>query len=236
MRLSRSILLVGVLALFVDPAVAAEADATAPAAAAKTPAAPKAPAAAQPPAAPDGATPPADTQRRVVEGLPAPLDKLACNIVDLEKSGHFLLTSVTLSRSEDFGDEALVWTVKVTKPISCRHAMILLRSFSDVRCYHFEKDAQKDLYSTDLLYSSRIAEGAVHGDVLQQDEEFQVWVQLTLRQAEMLVHQRADALVFYKPQILLVRPLSATSTRWNSAGTGIPRWFSKGQDPQRMPK
>ena len=222
MKIRCSILLVCVLAL-VHPAAAAEANAASPAA-------------GQPPAAPDAATPPADAKRRAVESLPAPLEKLVCNITDLEKSGYFFLASVALGRSEDFREEALVWTVKVQKPISCRHAMILLRSLRDVRIYHFEDDAQKDLYSTDLLYSSRIAEGAVHGDVLQQDEEFQVWVLLTSRQAEMMVRQQADALVLSKPQLLRVRPLSASATRWNSAGTGIPRWFSKRQDPLRMPK
>ena len=195
------------------------------------------PTAAQPPLV---STPPSssapETKRRDVEQLPAPLDKIACNITSLEQAGFLTLTSVALSRSEDFGDEALVWTVKVQKPISCRHAMILLRSLSDVRFYHSEQDTQKELYSTDLLYSSRLAEGAVHGEVLQQDEEFQVWVLLSLWHVGILARQEVDALVFDKPKNVRVHPLSASASRWNSAGSGIPRWFSKRQDPLRSPK
>jgi hypothetical protein len=194
------------------------------------------PAAAQPPAVSNPSAAAPKTKRRDVEQLPAPLDKIACNITNLERTGYLALASVALGRSEDFGDEALVWTVKVQKPISCRHAMILLRSLSDVRFYHSEQDTQKELYSTDLLYSARLAEGAVHGEVLQQDEEFQVWVLLSLWHVGILARQEVDTLVFDKPKNVRVHPLSASASRWNSAGSGIPRWFSKRQDPLRGPK
>ena len=167
--------------------------------------------------------------------LPAPLDKLACNITGLEKSGHFELTSVSLSRSEDFGEDAVVWTVRVLRPISCRHVTILLRGFSDVRFYFTRDDMHKELYSTDLLYSSRVSEGAVHGEILQQDEEFQIWIGLSLRHVDMLVYLNADTVVFHSPQTLRVGPVSAAARRWNTAGSGIPRWFDKRQTPQRLP-
>lgn len=165
--------------------------------------------------------------------LPAPLDKVVCNIAGLEQSGHLVLTDVKLGRSEDFGDEALIWTVKVQQPISCRHVTILLRRFSDVRFYYNEEETQKELYSTDLLYASRVAEGAVHGEILGQDEEFQIWVLLSLRHVDMLASLKADTVVFHKPQTVRVRPLSAT--RWNAAESALPRWFSKRQEPHRMP-
>ena len=193
------------------------------------------PAAAQTPGGADSSVAGSETKPRNVEQLPAPLDKVACNITDLEQNGFLTLTSVALDRSEDFGDEALVWTVKVQKPISCRHAMILLRGFRDVRFYHTEEEAQKELYSTDLLYSSRLAEGAVHGEVLQQDEEFQVWILMSLWHVDILARQQADTVVFSKPQIVRVHPLGASASRWNAAGSGIPRWFSKRQDPLRVP-
>jgi hypothetical protein len=228
MRLSLLILSLGLLSLTAGPALAADA------------APPKRdasrPAAARPPAASDPSVAAPESQPHDAKQLPAPLDKVACNITNLEQAGFLALTSVALSRSEDFGDEALVWTVKVQKPISCRHAIILLRSVSDVRFYHTEEDKQKELYSTDLLYSPRLAEDAVHGQVLQQDEEFQVWVLLSLRHVEILARQQVDTLVFDKPQTVRVHPLSASASRWNAAGSGIPRWFSKRQDPLRTPK
>jgi len=176
-----------------------------------------------------------ETKPRDVHQLPAPLDKVASNVRDLEQNGFLTLTSVALDRAEDFGDEALVWTVKVQRPISCRHAMILLGGFRDVRFYHTEEEAQKELYSTDLLYSSRLAEGAVNGEVLQQDEEFQVWILMSFWHVDILARQQVDTLVFSKPQIVRVHPLGASASRWNAAGSGIPRWFSKRQDPLRVP-
>jgi hypothetical protein len=140
-----------------------------------------------------------------------------------------------LGRSEDFGDEALIWTVKVQRPISCRHATILLRQFSDVRFYFTEEYDYKELYSTDLLYSLRVSQGAVHGEILGQDEEFEIWILLSLRHADMLVFLQADKVLFKEPQTVRVRPLSAKATRWNAASSNIPRWFSKRQDPQRLP-
>jgi len=167
--------------------------------------------------------------------LPAPLEKVVCNVTGLEQSGHLLLTDVRLGRSEDFGDEALIWTVKVQQAISCRHLTILLRQFSDVRFYYNEEDTQKELYSTDLLYASRVAEGAVHGQILGQDEEFQIWVLLSMRHVDMLARLKVDTVVFHKPQTVRVRPLGASATRWNAAESGLPRWFSKRQEPHRMP-
>ena len=228
MRLYLLILSVWLLSLPVGTASAA--DATPPKRDAGQPPAAQTPVASDP----SGAAP--ESKPYDAKQLPAPLDKVACNIADLEQNGFLTLTSVALSRSEDFGDEALVWTVKVQKPISCRHAMILLRSFSDVRFYHTEKETQKELYSTDLLYSPRLAEDAVDGGVLQQDEEFQVWVLLSLRHVEILARQQVDTVVFDKPQTVRVHPLSASASRWNAAGSGIPRWFSKRQDPLRGPK
>ena len=167
--------------------------------------------------------------------LPAPLDKITCNIAGLEESGHLALSKPRLGRSEDFGDEALIWTVKVQRPISCRHVTILLRRFGDVRAYFTEEYQYKELYSTDLLYSSRISQGAVHGEILGQDEEFEIWVLLSLRHVDMLVFLNADRVLFSEPQTVRVRPLSPSATRWNAADSGIPRWFSKRQDPQRLP-
>lgn len=173
--------------------------------------------------------------RHPAEVLPAPLENVACNLAGLEESGHLVLSKPRLGRSEDFGDEALIWTVKVQRPISCRHATILLRQFSDVRFYFTEEYDYKELYSTDLLYSLRVSQGAVHGEILGQDEEFEIWILLSLRHADMLVFLQADKVLFKEPQTVRVRPLSAKATRWNAASSNIPRWFSKRQDPQRLP-
>lgn len=175
------------------------------------------------------------SSRPASDKLPPPLDKIVCNIADLEQSGHFELSASRLGRSEDFGEEALIWTVRVRTPVSCRHAMILLNRLSDVRFFWTEKDWQKELYSTGLRYSSRLAEGAVHHEILQQDEEFQIWVLLDQRYVDMLVLLKADTLVFHSPQTMRVRLLSPSTRRWTSAGSGLPRWFSKRPEATRVP-
>jgi hypothetical protein len=227
MQSSRLALFLGLLSLPVG--IASAADGTPPQRDASQPPA------AQTPRVSESSVAASETKPQDVNQLPAPLDKVACNVTDLEQNGFLTLTSVALDRSEDFGDEALVWTVKVQKPISCRHAMILLRGFRDVRFYHTEEETRKELYSTDLLYSSRLAEGAVRGEVLQQDEEFQVWILMSFWHVDILTRQQVDTLVFNKPQIVRVHPLGAGASRWNAAGSGIPRWFSKRQDPLRVP-
>lgn len=238
MRLHCCALLLGLIALLLGQTVAMGADAPAPAKAGD--AAPKAaakPAPAAPlPAAetPAASGKPEEGERRPIEILPAPLNNVACNVADLEKTGQLVVTEVALGWAEDFGDEALIWTVKVLKPITCRHAEILLRRVSDVRFYHAAEKSEKELYSARLYFSPRIAEGAVHGEILQPDETFQVWVLLTSAQAALLARQQVDHLVFHEPQTRRVPPLSVSSTQWNVAVSKIPRWFTARQKKDRL--
>ena len=236
MRFSCYVLLFGLLALLLGQTAAA-ADAPAPDAPAPAKPAPKAAAKPSPvPETPAASESPAEQKRRPAEMLPAPLDNVACNILDLEKSGHLSVTKVVLGWSEEFGDEALIWTVKLRKPMTCRHATLLLRRFCDVRIYHFEEKSEKELFSGVLYFSPRIAEGAVHGDILQPDLEFQVWLPLTTPQAMMLARQQADHIVFHEPQTMRVQPLSVSSTQWNVAVSKIPRWFTAKQESGRQSK
>jgi hypothetical protein len=173
-------------------------------------------------------------ERRPATVLPAPLENVACNVSKLEESGQLALTGVVFGWSEDFGDEALIWTVKVLKPMTCRHAQLLLRRYSDVRFYDAGEKSQRVLFSGALCYSPRIAEGAVHGDLLHQDTKFQVWVPLTSSQAYLLARQRVAYLVVHEPQTLRVRPLDVSSTQWNVAASKIPRWFTAKQKQDRL--
>jgi len=229
MRLRCFVLLLGLFGLLCGQAAAADAPApakSAPPAAATPSSTPETPAASEAPGEPT---------RRPAEILPAPLDNVACNVLDLEKTGHLAVTKVVTGWSEDFGDEALIWTVKVLKPMTCRHALLLLRRYSDVRFYHAEEKSEKELYSGVLYFSPRIAESAVHGDIMQPDTQFEVWLPLTTPQAMMLARQQADHLIFHVPQTRRVRPLSASSTQWNLATSKIPRWFTKQQESDRRP-
>ncbi len=229
MRFHSCILHFGLFALLLGGTAATGADA--PAKAAPGPAVARPPAAAEAPATSEA---PGERERRPAETLPAPLNDVASNVLDLEKTGHLAVTSVDFGWSEDFGDESLIWTVKVLRPITCRHAMLLLRQYTDVRFYHVKEKSEKELFSGKLYFSPRIAERAVHGDILQRDTEFQVWLPLTLPQALLLARQQADHIVFHEPQTRRVRPLGASSTQWNIAISKIPRWFSAQQKKDRL--
>jgi hypothetical protein len=225
MRFRSCILHFGLFALLLGGTAATAADAPANAA--------PGPAVARPPAVPTSEAP-GDRERRPAEILPAPLSGVASNVLDLEETGHLAVTSVEFGWSEDFGDESLIWTVKVLKPITCRHAMLLLHRYTDVRFYHVQEKSEKELFSGKLYFSPRIAERAVHGDILQRDTEFQVWLPLTLPQALLLARQQADHIVFHEPQTRRVRPLGASSTQWNIAISKIPRWFTVQQKKDRL--
>ena len=230
MRPSLSILLVWLLALLLGHLAAAADDPFAPAGSAPKTAPPKTAPPTPPPApeVPAASETAGQEERRPAERLPAPLNNLASNFAELEKTGYFAVTDVAFGRSEDFGDEAVIWTIKVLKPITCRHVTILMRRFSDVRFYHAEEKTEKELYSGELYFSSRIAEGAVHGEILRQDMEFEAWVLLDPEQVIMLVREKADAVVFHEPQTVHVPLPGVDRTPWNKAsGSSIPRWFSK---------
>ncbi len=128
--------------------------------------------------------------------LPDPLSDVSGNILDLEKDGFFKIVKGDYSRTTAGDEEALVWTVEVVKPITCRHAQLRLRHLGDVRFYWVGEKWRKQLYSTELYYSSWVASGAVHHEILDPYEQFQIWLALDARQVGLLKHDRASRVVF----------------------------------------
>jgi len=127
--------------------------------------------------------------------LPEPLSDVSGNLLDLEKKGFLKIVKGDYSRTKEQDEEALIWTVEVVKPITCRHAMILLRRLGDVRFYWIDEKWQKQLYSTELYYSSWIASGSVNHEVLDRYEQFQVWIVLDATQVRLLQHDKANRVV-----------------------------------------
>jgi hypothetical protein len=148
-----------------------------------------------------------DQERKVVAQkaedlvkLPEPLTYVSGNLLDLEMKGFFKIVKGEYGRVRELDEEALIWTLEVVKPITCRHATILLRRLSDVRFYWIDKKWQKQLHSTDLWYSSWVASGSVHHEILDPYERFQVWVLLDAEQVRRLKHERANRVVFKVPK------------------------------------
>lgn len=230
MRVNSYFPLLGLLALLPGQAATA-ADAPAPAKAAAQAVAKPSPA----PETPATSESAGEEKRRPAEMLPAPLNDVACNVLDLEKTGHLAVTKVVFGWSEDFGEESLIWTIRLLKPMTCRHLTLLLNRYSDVRFYHAAGDKEKEVYTGKLYFSPRIAEGVVHGDILQPDLEFEVWVPLTTPQANMLARQNVDHIVFHPPQTRRVPPLGVSSTQWNLAVSKIPRYYTARQASNQPP-
>lgn len=134
---------------------------------------------------------------RATTKLPDPLSAVAGNLVpDLEATGFFTVTKVEFARTKELDEEALIWTVKVVQPLGCRHAMILLSRVGDVRFYRTGKHRVLQLHTTELYYSWWLEAGAVEHQILDLDEEFQVWVPLDDSQLRSLILRQADSVVF----------------------------------------
>jgi hypothetical protein len=130
--------------------------------------------------------------------LPQPLDRIVCNIIDLEQTGHFRLLDVKIDRTRQFDDEALIWTVSVRRSLSSTHAQILLRRLADARFYRVEKDAQwrQQVLVSRLYYPERIDSRAANSERLHQDEQFEIWIPLTVAEVSRLEREKANTLIF----------------------------------------
>jgi hypothetical protein len=128
--------------------------------------------------------------------LPEPVSGIAGSLADLEETGYFEIVDAVYARTKELDEPAVIWTVKVTKPITCRHAILLLRQLSDVRFYRTGEDWRKEILAAELYHSSRIGYEAVHHRIMRRDEQFEVWVLLSQWQVWMLNHEQADSIEF----------------------------------------
>jgi hypothetical protein len=151
-------------------------------------------------AAEDGSGKPADVpeQPPSLSQLPAPLDGITGNILDLEKSGHFKILKARIGRTRQFESEALIWTITALRPLTSAHAQILLRRVGDVRFYRIEDDAQwrEQVMINRLYYPMWIDFGIANRETLNQDEQFEIWVPLTAAQVDRLVQEQTNKVIF----------------------------------------
>ena len=115
-----------------------------------------------------------------------------------------------------FDDQAMVWTVEVVKPLTCGYAILLLRDMSDIR---FSRSFQqndinyhRELFATRLFYESWLDSGAVSHEILDRDERFDIWMDLTDAEAWVLTHDKANGVVFSRP--IVRRYVDPSIGRW----------------------
>ncbi len=143
----------------------------------------------------DAATETPDKPREL-KRLPPPLEDVIGGLHELERSGHFRLLQMEMGRPRVTEMDAVVWTVRVVRPLTYRHALLLLRRVGDVRIARVRDDWQKQLLRTRLAWPDWIESGAVHGDVLDRDAEFEVWIDLDARTVGTLRRDQANRIVF----------------------------------------
>jgi hypothetical protein len=141
-----------------------------------------------------------EEEPRPAERLPEPLADVACNLTDLEKTGYFTVTSSEYGLTVDLGERAIIWTVRVDKVLTCRHAKMLLHRFRDLRFFDTEQGMRHEVHCDRLFYSARIETGAVDGALLDPGEEIQLWLVLDRVRIRILKSGGADTLWFGEPK------------------------------------
>lgn len=157
---------------------------------------------AQEPADDEPAPKPAPAKRKAAEQekphdisyLSKPLFGIRTNVLDLERSGYFAIDAVDF-RTRLSGDEAIVWTVRVKKAVTCRHTEAMLREFRDARFYTTIEKQRLEVLATLMFYSDRISLGTSSNRLLGQDDVFELWIDMPTTHLQKLVSQHADTLV-----------------------------------------
>lgn len=128
--------------------------------------------------------------------LPKPLHEIYGNILDLEKSGHLGIESVSLKTIDNGKSEAVIWRIRTKRPVSCRHIIRLINEIRDVRFYTTINKSMFERMSTLLNYSERVKEGAIDGRILRRGDVFDLWVELKEVDQRKLTGQDVDTVVF----------------------------------------
>ena len=135
-----------------------------------------------------------EEKRRAISDLPKPLSGIRTNVLDLERTGYFAIDAVDV-RTRTSGDEAIVWTVRVKKAVTCRHTEAMLREFRDARFSSTIEKQTLEVIATLVHYSERISLGSSSKGLLRQDDVFELWIDLPTTYLQKLVSLHADRLV-----------------------------------------
>lgn len=161
---------------------------------------------AQPPPAdgvgPETPAPPQTAPKftRLVE----PLDAVRGNMLDLESEGWFTIVNARLEKTAFNQRDALIWTLRVNRPLLCSHALLFLDRFKDVRFYFRVPQTQLagrlpptfEVFRTVINYPDRITTGAANDEMLQTDDTFDIWVYLRPIDIAHIIGRRANVVVF----------------------------------------
>ncbi|MDP6060022.1 MAG: hypothetical protein QGH33_14075, partial [Pirellulaceae bacterium] len=133
--------------------------------------------------------------------MPKPLEAIESNIRDLEKQGFLSIVSGSYKIINNAQDDAIVWTVRANKALTCRHIVMQIESLSDVRLYKtLNADAKEpslqEVHSMKLYYSSFLDERASSSSLFARDDIFRIWVYLDPVEVRKIRSLSADRAVF----------------------------------------
>ena len=137
--------------------------------------------------------------------MPKPLDMIESNIRDLENNGFLSIVSGSYKVINNAQDNAIVWTVRANKTLTCRYIVMQIESYSDVRIYKTLRADTKDpslqeVHSLKLFYSSQLEDRASSSRLFARDDMFKIWIYLDPVEVRKIRSLSADRAVFRAPK------------------------------------
>ena len=137
--------------------------------------------------------------------MPKPLDAIESNIRDLEQKGHLSIVSGEYKIINNATDDAIVWTVRANRPVTCRYIVMQIESLSDVRLYKTLGAETKDpslqeVHSMKLYYSLNLDQRASSSELFARDDIFRIWAYLDAVEVRKIRSLSADRAIFRAPK------------------------------------
>lgn len=137
--------------------------------------------------------------------MPKPLDAIESNLRDLEQEGFFSIVGGNYKIINNGQDNALVWTVKANRTLTCRHIVRQLELMSDVRLFKTlgadsNNPSLHEVHSLRLYYSARLDDGASNSRLFARDDLFEIWVYLDAVEVRKIRSLLADLAIFRAPK------------------------------------
>jgi len=141
---------------------------------------------------------PRSAPKNPLSSLPDPLDEIKANVTDLEQAGYFKISAPRFAMVDSGLYEAIVWDVRAARPVTYRHVMMQLEKFRDARFFRTTDDGVKEVFATLLYYSPRIERRADNGELLDEDDVFEMWIYLNPKDVRKIQGLQADSFVLSK--------------------------------------
>jgi len=141
-------------------------------------------------------------QRRL---LPKPLDTIESNIRDIELDGAMSIVSGGRQVINNGQDEAIVWTIRANRVLTCRFIIMQVESLSDIRLYKTNGAESNDpslqeVHSMKLYYAPQLEERAANSELFARNDFFEIWVYLDEVESRKIRSLSADRAIFRAPK------------------------------------